>query len=147
MLFFNNSNKMNFKNQEARKNRRHKLENTFIINQEGVCQVLDLSTEGLSFRCTENRKFPETLTIDIVNNSGVHIWDLPIKIIWSEKINTHSFSSIHTVKIGAKFLDTLSPENLSALNQLLGLTRKDSSKHHPSSFTQNNLLFKDSRHV
>ena len=138
---------MNFKNQEARRNPRRKLDNTFIINQEGVCQVLDLSAEGLSFRCTENRKFPETLTIDVVNNSGVHIWDLPIKIIWVEKINTHSFASIHTVKIGAKFRDNLSPENLHALNQLLGLIRKDSSKNHPSSFTQNNLIFNDSRHV
>ena len=147
MLFLNYFNKMNLKNQETRKYRRHKLENTFIINQEGVCQVLDLSVEGLSFRCTKDRIFPETLTIDIVNNSGVHIWDLPIKTIWAEKINTHSFSSIHTVKMGAKFHDNLSPEHLYALNQLLGLLRKDSSKHHPSSFTQNNLLLKDSRHV
>ena len=66
-----------------------------------------------------DQKFTGTWTIDTVNNSGVRIWDLPIKKIWAEKNNTHSSCSIHNVKMGAKFNDNLPPEQLYALNQLL----------------------------
>ena len=113
------------KDQEVRKYRRHKLENTFIINQDCVCQVLNLSIGGISFGCTADQIFTGTWIVDIVNNSGVRIWDLPIKIIWTDKNNTHSSSSIHTVKMGAKFNANLSPEQLYALSQLLERLRED----------------------
>ena len=133
MLFLEQSNKLNLKYQEARRFRRHKLENTFIINQEGVCQVFDLSVGGISFGCSKYLKFTGICNVDIVNNSGVHIWDLPIKKIWAEKNNTHSSSSIYTVRVGAQFNENLSPEQLYGLNQLLELPRQDSllgtSKH------------------
>lgn len=114
------------KNPESRKYRRHKLDDTFIINREGVCQVLDLSSEGVSFGCTKERKFPETWTIDIVNNSGVHIWDLPIKTIWTEKNDAYPSSSIHAVKMGARFHETITSEHLSALTQLLEFLSEES---------------------
>lgn len=112
--------------QIIKKFRRHKLENTFVVNQEGVCQVLDLSSEGVSFGCTGERKFPETWTVDIINNSGIHIWDLPIKTIWAEKKDTHRSSSIHAVRMGAKFHENLTPEHISALSQLLDFLREES---------------------
>jgi len=113
------------KNQESRKYRRHKLENTFVINQEGVCQVLDLSSKGVLIGCLSERKFPEIWTVDIVNNTGVHNWDLPIRTIWAEKNDFNPASSIHAVKIGARFRKNLTPEHLSALNQLLECIRED----------------------
>jgi len=102
------------------------LENTFVINQEGVCQVLDLSSEGVLIGCLSERKFPEIWTVDLVNNTGVHIWDLPIRIIWAEKNDINPTSSIHAVKIGARFDENLTLEHLSALNQLLEFIREES---------------------
>ena len=112
------------KNQESRKYQRHKLENTFVVNQEGVCQVIDLSSEGVSLGCTGERTFPETLVVDFVNNTGFHIWDLPIKTVWTEKNDNHPSSSIHAVRVGAKFHENMSPEHFSALSQLLELLRE-----------------------
>ena len=112
-------NKLNLNNQECRRFKRHRLENTFVVNQEGICQVLDLSPTGISFGCTNERKFPETLTVDVINNSGIHIWDLPIKPIWVEKNNADSFSSIFVSRLGGKFDENLTIEHLSAIASIL----------------------------
>ena len=111
--------------QEVRKYLRHKPKDTFVINKDGVCQVLDLSSKGVSFGCTKERTFPETWTVDIVNNTGIHIWDLPIKTVWAEKNNTYPSSSIHPVKMGAKFDEKLTSEHLSALTELLEFLRAE----------------------
>jgi hypothetical protein len=107
------------KNIESRRCQRHKLEDTFVVNQEGICQVFDISPTGISFRCTNERNFPESLTVDVVNNSGMHVWDLPIKPIWVEKINADSFSSLYVSRLGAKFEGNLTPEHLSAISNIL----------------------------
>ncbi len=113
------------KTQESRRHHRHKLEDTFVINQGGICQVLDLSPTGISFGCTNERKFPETLTVDVVNNTGMHIWDLPIKPIWVEKNNADSFSSLYVSRLGAKFDENLTSEHLSAITSMLNYSEKD----------------------
>ena len=113
------------KNQESRRYQRHKLEDTFVINQEGICQVHDLSPTGISFGCTNERKFQETLTVDVINNSGLRIWDLPIKPIWVEKNNADSFSSLFVSRLGAKFDENLTIEHLSAIASILNYSEKD----------------------
>ena len=113
------------KNRESRRFHRHKLENTFVVNQEGVCQVLDLSVEGVSFGCTRVRKFSEILTVDIIDNSGIQIWDLPIETIWAEKNDAYPSSSIHAVKMGARFHKDLTHEQISALSHLMAFLRED----------------------
>ena len=111
------------KNKESRRYQRNKLDDTFVINQEGICQVLDLSQTGISFGCTNERKFPETLTVDIVNNTGIHIWDLPIKAIWANKNNAKPSSSLYVLRLGAKFDENLSPIHLSAIKKILNCSR------------------------
>ena len=113
------------KKQETRKYRRHKLANTFVVNQESICQVLDVSTEGVSFGCTKLRNFSETLTVDIINNSGIHIWDLPLETVWAEKNDAYPTFSIHAVKMGARFHKDLSNEQISSLNQLMEYLAED----------------------
>ena len=113
------------KNKESRRYLRHKLEDTFVVNQEGICQVIDISPTGISFRCTNVRNFPETLTVDVVNNSGLHVWDLPIKAIWVEKNNADPISSIYALRLGAKFDEDLTPEHLLAITNILSYSEKD----------------------
>ena len=113
------------KNKDPRKFHRHKLENTFVINQEGICQVLDISLGGVSFGCTSEQKIPESLNIDVVNNSGIHVWNLPIKVIWAEKITTELFSSLYVSRYGASFDDDLTSEHLSAITEILNYSQQD----------------------
>ena len=116
---------MNSKNQESRRFQRYELENTFVVNQESICQVLDLSAEGVSFGCTKLRKFSETLYVDIINNTEIQIWNLPIETIWAEKNDAYPASSIHAVKMGARFHKNLTDEQISALSQLMAFLKED----------------------
>lgn len=104
---------------DTRKHTRHKISDTFVVNQEGVCQVFNLSSGGFSFGCVSERELPETWTVDIVNDKGVHIWDLPVKTVWAKKSDGPLKASIHSVKVGARFQDDLSSEHMSALNELI----------------------------
>jgi hypothetical protein len=110
---------MTMLSKDSRKNLRHKLTDTFVVIREGVCQVINLSSGGFSFGCVNERELPEKWTVDIVNNKGVHIWDLPVRTVWAEKNCQLEKSSIYAVKVGVKFENGLSLEHQSALNELV----------------------------
>ncbi len=97
------------------------MTDAFVVNQQGACRVFDLSSGGVSFGCTSEREVPEILTVDIVDNAGLHLLDLPLKTIWAAKNMDRSTSSIYEVIVGAQFNNELSPEQQAALNQLLKL--------------------------
>lgn len=116
---------MHSKQHKNRQHHRHKLSNTFVINEKGVCRVFDLSSGGFSFGCTSGRKIPETLTVDIVDNRGLHLLDLSVKTIWAAKNKDMDTSSIYEIIVGAKFNNELSSEQQSALEGLV-MILKDS---------------------
>jgi hypothetical protein len=111
---------MTSNNHETRKHPRHRLTDTFVVNQEAVCQVLDVSSGGISFGCTSERKIPEIWTVDIIDNKGVHLLDFPVKTVWAGKNKDSKSSLIYEMVVGAQFNNNkLSPEQKSALDQLL----------------------------
>ena len=110
---------------ETRKHPRHRLTDTFVVNQEAVCRVLDVSSGGVSFGCTSERKIPEIWTIDIIDNKGVHLLDIPVRTVWAGKSKDSRASSIYEMVVGAQFnSNILSPEQKSALDQLLAFLNK-----------------------
>ena len=116
---------MKLKNQESRLFKRHKVKNTLLVNQESICQVIDISADGVSFGCAGVRKFSEFLTVDIIGNKGIQIWDLPIEKIWEVKNDAYPASSIHAVKMGARFHKDITDEQISALSQLIAFLNED----------------------
>ena len=111
-----------------REHNRHKITDTFVVNREGVCQVFDLSSGGFSFGCINERELPEKWTVDIINDKGVRLWDLPVETVWAKKYNTSPKTSIHTIKVGARFLEQdMSPVNKSALQDLLEFLNNNKS--------------------
>lgn len=104
-----------------RQHQRHKVINTFVVNQGGFSRfkVFDLSAGGLSFGCS-NKKIPENLVIDIMDDEGLHLLDLPIEKVWSAENKDLSTSDIYGTVIGAKFHDSMLPDQKLALSQLLG---------------------------
>lgn len=117
---------MTSKQLKNRQHHRHKLNNTFVINEKGVCRVFDLSPGGFSFGCTSRREIPETLTVDIVDNQGLHLLDLSVKTIWAARNRDLNTSSIYEIIVGAKFNNDLSSEQQSALEGLV-MILKDSN--------------------
>jgi hypothetical protein len=110
---------MGSKHLKSRQHSRHKLNNTFVVNQSGVCRVFDLSSGGFSFGCTSNREIPEILVVDIVDDKGLHLLDLSVKTIWAAKNEDLNTASIYEIIVGAAFKNDLSSEQQSALERLL----------------------------
>lgn len=104
---------------ELREHPRHKLVNTFIVSEQGVYRVFDISKRGMSFGCIDRRDIPEELFIDIVDDQGFHLPDLPVAKVWSAKNKDLNTDRIYKTVVGAKFSDELTTEQQSTLNQLL----------------------------
>ena len=105
-----------------RKHKRYKLANTFVVNKEGVCRVFDLSSGGISFGCTSERTIPDTWILDIIDDTGVHLPNLPMRTVWTAKNQDMNTASIYEVVIGAEFSENLSPEEQSAIGQLFSVS-------------------------
>ena len=104
-----------------RKYSRHKIVNTFIVKYQGVgvCKVIDISEGGVAFGCTTDRKIPDTLTVDIIDDSGLHILDYPIQVVWAEKNIDLKTPIIYKVIVGARFIGDLSSQQKSCLEQII----------------------------
>ncbi len=90
--------------------------------------MLDLSPGGVSFGCIKDRSIPEIWTLDIIDNTGVHLLDIPVETVWAGKNKNLKKSSIYETVVGAKFdCSKLSPEQKSALNHLLEFLRESNS--------------------
>jgi hypothetical protein len=104
---------------ESRRHPRHKIIDTFIVNQESICQIFNLSSEGIAFGCTIDSKIPNTLTVDIFNNAGLHILNIPLEKVWLATNEGQETPSMYEVILGAKFCERLSREQQTALDQIL----------------------------
>lgn len=111
---------------DPREHRRQNLSNTLVVDHQGTCRVFNLSSSGVAFGCTGYRAIPERLIIDIVDDKGLHLLDLPINRVWAAKNQDISTAAIYETVVGAKFSDDLSPDQQSALNQLLEFFNKNS---------------------
>ena len=100
---------------EQRQHPRLKPENTFVISQKRVCRVFDLSAGGLSFGCTDENEMPQESSVDIIDNYGLKLFDLPIETVWTSK-NT---GSIYKTIMGFKFRSDLSHDHRSSIGELI----------------------------
>lgn len=81
--------------------------------------MFDLSPGGISFGCTRERNIPETLIVDIVDDSGLHLIDLIVKTVWAAKNTDLSTSSIYEIVVGAEFPNDLSADQRVVLERYL----------------------------
>jgi len=110
-----------------RKYKRLHPENTIVINQQCICRVFDFSQGGLSFGCTSEREVPDIMAIDIIDNSGLKIYNLPVEIIWAGKNKDINTESIYKMIVGVKFNKKNSYDQQVKLDQLTRLIKKDAS--------------------
>jgi hypothetical protein len=91
------------------------------ICSEGISQVVDISSGGISFKCCCEVGFPERWELDIVDSAGSHLRDVLVEKVWEESIkdnNGNGHPSIYKRKVGVKFKH-LSIKQQSALYELI----------------------------
>lgn len=101
--------------------RKKGLKEAFLVNPQGIHQILDISTGGLSFKCAVDEEFPRQWLVDvIVAGTLIYIKQLPVRFVRECDDNQATFISAPTKNVGVKFGD-LDEDSISSLLEVLYL--------------------------
>lgn len=112
---------MTLQDQNRRIQQRREFPDAITICSEGISQVVDISSGGISFMCCCEVCFPERWELDIVNSAGSHLREVLVEKVWEEPVKENGGNgppSIYTRKVGVKFKH-LSIKQQSALYELI----------------------------
>jgi hypothetical protein len=101
-----------------RMSNRLEAKNLIALVHHGVCQVIDLNSSGISFKCFEEHDFPSEWAIDIYDSNGLSIEEIQIKKIWEHCISNRDFQTLNLLEIGAEF-KSLSSSQKTELNSYI----------------------------
>ena len=88
---------------KKRKNDRVEAKNLIALVPHGVCQVIDLNYNGISFKCFNEHDFPSEWAIAIYDSNGLSVEELQIKKIWEHCLSNRDFQTVVSLEIGAEF--------------------------------------------
>jgi hypothetical protein len=103
---------------EQRINERHEVIHLLAITERGTGQILDISSEGLSFGCLYPHDFPHEFYLDILDAKGSHIKKVKVQKMWEINGDCQESSAIFELVIGVEF-SNLSAFQKDDLNYLL----------------------------
>ena len=112
---------------DQRRCNRIEPENTFVLNQRCVFRVLNLSQGGMLLGCSEEHTVPDKMVVDVIDNSGLEIFSLPIETIWSRKNSGIYMESLYKMIVGVKFNVKKNSDQQVKIDQLLRLIKKNVS--------------------
>lgn len=100
---------------EARKSKRLKVKTSIANTPAGACQIINITPEGLSFKCVKRWSFSQECSLAIYDTSGLSIELLQVKKIW-EKIPSSKDAPSHFSTIVGVAFHNLSPSQKEQLN-------------------------------
>ena len=112
---------------DQRRHKRVQPENTFVLNQRCVCRVLNLSQGGMLLGCADELTIPDIMAVDIIDNSGLEIYNLPIETVWSSRNKDINMESLYKMILGIKFNTNKFSDHQVKIVQLLRLIKNDVS--------------------
>ena len=115
-----------------RKHERIKSKTGIILTSDGIfCKLMNLSKEGLFFRCIDNLEIPNELYMDIHDMNITSIEELQVEKVWVKQLNnilvTPRSKSIFSFEVGGVFKN-LSSTQRSQINSYLGRLIKMDNK-------------------
>lgn len=112
----------NYLNQ--RKSQRLEAQGGIAITPNGVCQIVNLNKDGVSFKCVRGLDFPLAWSMAIYDTTGQVLEQLHVKKIWENSLIHSHNSSPFSIEVGGEF-QNLSTSQKSQLDtyllQLLGM--------------------------
>ena len=109
---------------KPRKSKRLKVQTGIVNTPTGVCQIINLTPEGLSFKCVKSLSLSRECSLDIYDTSGLNLELLQVKKIWEKIPSSQDASTQFSMIVGVTFRH-LSPSQKEQLNlyirQLEGL--------------------------
>ena len=82
----------------------------------GICQIINISPEGLSFKCVKEWSFSPDLSLDIYDAAELSLEQLPVKKIWEKHLYNQRSSLQFSIIVGVAFknLPDLQKEQLNS---------------------------------
>jgi len=104
--------------QNRRIQQRHKFTDAVTICPEGIGQVIDVSSGGISFKCRCEQCLFKSWHVDIVDSkTGIHLKEFSVEKVW-ESVNKKGYASIFATTVGVKFQSLRLKQQL-ALDELV----------------------------
>jgi hypothetical protein len=105
--------------QNRRKWQRHDFPDIVTICSDGVSQVIDINSGGMSFKCRCEQCLSKRWEVDIIDSTtGVHLQEFPVEKVWELVEDQKGYASVFSTTVGVKF-KSLSLKQLSTLYQLI----------------------------
>jgi hypothetical protein len=87
-----------------RKHKRFECPESIVINPDNVCQLINISTGGLSFKCSRVVELPTKWSLDIIiAGSYFRIKQFPVELLWKKLDDDPRCLSMPAENVGVKF--------------------------------------------
>lgn len=90
-------------NVDQRKGERFKIKGGIALTPNGVCQVINISKGGLSFKCFQEVAFPHEWTMDIYDETDLNLQELKVKKVWEKTLSVQGVRTGSQVEVGVAF--------------------------------------------
>ncbi len=107
--------------QNRRKAKRFKCSETLVLNPEGACEIIEISSGGFSFKCLFGQSLLGEWSVDIIDNRGGYLKKVMVEKVWQadEALDSKvQMTSSCPLAVGVKFKN-LSAEQHATLNKLV----------------------------
>ena len=107
---------------KKRKSKRLEAKSGIGITPHGIGQVINLSKDGVSFKCVKEHHFPVEWSMTVCDITGQCLERLQVKKVWENRLNIPGNPSPFSIEVGGTFqnLSSLQKDQLSTyLQQLL----------------------------
>lgn len=103
---------------KQRRQMRLEAETGIAVSPYGICQIIDLTRDGFSFKCIKQTEFPSEWLMDIYVTTGLSLEQLKVKKVWVKFLENNANQTPFSMEVGGEFME-LSPEQEEQLNTYL----------------------------
>ena len=86
-----------------RKSNRAESKSGIAITPNGICKLINLSNEGVSFKCVDGPDAPIEWSMAIYDHRAQCIERLKVKKVWERRFNSPRATSLFSVEVGGVF--------------------------------------------
>jgi len=100
---------------KPRKSKRLKVKTGIVNTFSGFCLIINITPEGLSFKCLKSLSLSRECSLDIYDTSGLNLELLQVKKIWEKIPSNQDAPTQFSMIVGVAFCH-LSPSQKAQLN-------------------------------
>lgn len=81
---------------------RRSAKSAIVLSPQGICQVFNISSRGIFFKCTGEQSYPEQWAIDLYDINGQKLENMPVQKVWERRQELSQL--LFSYEVGAKFM-------------------------------------------